>query len=140
MSGRFERSVNGGAAPGRAAGGPPVAPTAPAPPPGAPTTEEMQARRDQLARKLAELQYDLGGLAYEMAIRDHFRLDTLTRRAAEVQRVDGELAELDRLMSLEQANAVGACPACGALHSRGAVFCWQCGTQLLPTTTGPAGA
>lgn len=139
MSGRFERSVNGGATTPTAQG-PPMAPPAPEPRPGAPTTEEMRARRDQLARKLAEMQYDLGGLAYEMAIRDHFRLDTLTRRAAEVQRIDGELAELDRLMSLEQANAVGACPSCGALHSRGAVFCWQCGTQLLPTTTGTASA
>jgi hypothetical protein len=135
MSGRFERGSGG------------MQPTPPAPgpaaivaPPGALTAEEMRARRDQLQRKLAELQYDLGGLTYEMAIRDHFRLDTLTRRAAEVQRVDGELAELDRLMSLEQANAVGACPSCGALHSRGAVFCWQCGTQLLPTTTGSARA
>ncbi|MGK2939333.1 MAG: hypothetical protein ACSLFR_16270 [Solirubrobacteraceae bacterium] len=108
-----------------------------APAPGAPTREELQQRRVQLARRIAELQFDLGGLAYEMAIRDHFRLDTLTRRAAELQRVDGELAELDRLMSMEQASAVGACPTCGALHSRGAVFCWQCGTQLLPT--GPAG-
>lgn len=130
MSGRFERGN----------GGPVGAPAPAAPAPGAPTTEEMRARREQLARKLAELQHDLGGLTYEMAIRDHFRLDTLTRRAAEVQRVDGELAELDRLMSLEQANAVGACPSCGALHSRGAVFCWQCGTQLLPTTTWPAQA
>ena len=34
-------------------------------------------RRDELARRFAELQSDLGGLAYEMAIRDHFRLDVL---------------------------------------------------------------
>lgn len=137
MSGRFERSTDG--ARSAPATTPSTRPTTVAPP-GAPTTEEMRARRDQLRRRLAELQYDLGGLTYEMAIRDHFRLDTLTRRAAEVQRVDGELAELDRLISLEEANAVGACPACGALHSRGAVFCWQCGTQLLPTTTGPTQA
>lgn len=131
MSGRFERGTNGHPATQETA-------TVAAVPPGALTTEEMRARRDQLARRIAELQHDLGGLTYEMAIRDHFRLDTLTRRAAELQRVDGELAELDRLLSLEQARAVAACPSCGAMHSRGAVYCWQCGTQLLPT--GPAGA
>ena len=40
-------------------------------------------RRDELAERLAELQWDLGGLAYEMAIRDHFRLDVLMRRGRE---------------------------------------------------------
>lgn len=128
MSGRFERTNGTTGAPT----------TVMTPAPGAPTREELEQRRAALARRLAELQFDLGGLAYEMAIRDHFRLDTLTRRAAELQRVDGELAELDRLMRMEQASAVAACPSCGALHSRGAVFCWQCGTQLLPT--GTAGA
>ena len=29
---------------------------------------DLQARRESLAKQLAELQWDLGGLAYEMAI------------------------------------------------------------------------
>ena len=33
--------------------------------------------------EVAELTWDLGGLTYEMAIRDHFRLDVLIRRAAD---------------------------------------------------------
>ena len=43
---------------------------------------ELRARRDALAEEVAELTWDLGGLTYEMAIRDHFRLDVLIRRAA----------------------------------------------------------
>ena len=52
---------------------------------------ELRARRDALAEEVAELTWDLGGLTYEMAIRDHFRLDVLLRRAAELQQADGEL-------------------------------------------------
>ena len=37
------------------------------------------------------MQADLGGAFYEMAIRDHVRMDVLTRKAAELQRVDAEL-------------------------------------------------
>ncbi len=43
----------------------------------------LERRRDELVAQVAELHWDLGGLAYEMAIRDHFRLDVLVRRAAE---------------------------------------------------------
>jgi hypothetical protein len=96
---------------------------------------DLLERRQRLAEQLAELTWDLGGLTYEMAIRDHFRNDVLVRRAAKLQQVDGELAEVERLLRMETAGASGACPGCGALHSRGAVFCWQCGHQLLPTTS-----
>ena len=65
------------------------------------------------------LQWDLGGLAYEMAIRDHFRLDVLTRQAAKLQQVDAELAEVERMLKLDQAGAAGACGNCGALYAQG---------------------
>ena len=42
------------------------------------------------------MQADLGGAFYEMAIRDHVRLDVLTRKAAELQRVDAELLAVER--------------------------------------------
>jgi hypothetical protein len=84
-----------------------------------------------LAERVAELQFDLGGLAYEMAIRDHFRLDVLLRHAAELQQADGELGEVDRLLRLERSAETGSCAACGAPHSRGAVYCWQCGESLM---------
>lgn len=92
---------------------------------------ELRKRRDQLAQQYGELQYDLGGIVYEMAIRDHYRLDVVTKRAAELQRVDAELAEAERLLRLEDAAAAGTCRFCGSLHAMGATFCWQCGERLL---------
>ncbi len=118
----------------------PTAPTAStAPPIPAPAAAPVQAdghselrrRRDALAEQVTELHWDLGGLAYEMAIRDHFRLDVLVRRAAVLQERDGELAEVERLLRMEDGAAAGACPQCAAPHSRGALYCWQCGTTLM---------
>ena len=64
--------------------------------------------RDRLAERLAELQWDLGGLAYEMAVRDHFRLDVLIARAARLQESDAELGEVERLLRLERAAPAGS--------------------------------
>lgn len=60
---------------------------------------ELRRRRDVLAEQVTELHWDLGGLAYEMAIRDHFRLDVLIRRAAILQERDAELAEVERSLA-----------------------------------------
>ncbi len=92
---------------------------------------ELQRRRDRLAEQVTELHWDLGGLTYEMAIRDHFRLDVLVRRAAALQDCDAELAEVERLLRMEQGGVAGSCPSCAAPHSRGAVYCWQCGATLM---------
>ncbi len=70
----------------------------PAPPGAAVARAELRRRRDRLAAEVAELQWALGGLTYEMAIRDHFRLDVLLRRAAMLQERDAELAEVERLL------------------------------------------
>ena len=97
------------------------------------------ARREALAQQVTELHWDLGGLAYEMAIRDHFRLDVLVRRAAVLQERDAELAEVERLLSAPEELTRARCPACSAPHSRGAQFCWQCGGELmeeLPSSLG----
>ncbi|HEX3693189.1 MAG TPA: alkaline phosphatase family protein [Solirubrobacteraceae bacterium] len=91
----------------------------------------LERRHDELVEQVRGLHWDLGGLAYEMAIRDHFRLDVLMRRAAMLQERDAELAEVERLLHSERRGIAGACPACSAPHSRGAVFCWQCGRQLM---------
>ena len=96
---------------------------------------ELVERRRVLQEQFAELQWNLGGVAYEMAIRDHFRLDLLVRRAAQLQQIDAELGEVERLLRLEHAGAAGACPSCQALHGRGAVFCWQCGASLMEQAT-----
>ncbi|HWX87735.1 MAG TPA: hypothetical protein VNX67_06150 [Solirubrobacteraceae bacterium] len=99
----------------------------------------LRRRRDELAEQVAELQWNLGGLTYEMAIRDHFRLDVLMRRAAMLQERDGELAEVKRLLHMEESSIVGTCASCGAVRSRGAVFCWQCGARVMDRIGGGDG-
>src|ERR1700739_2183489 len=83
-----------------------------------PSTEagpvDLQRRRDQLNARVAELQWDLGGLVYEMAIRDRIRVDVLVRRAAELQNADAELAEVERIPRLEQHSTAGECASCHA--------------------------
>jgi predicted amidophosphoribosyltransferase len=102
-------------------------------------SDDLHQRREQLSRQLAELQWDLGGIAYEMAIRDHFRLDVLSRQAAKLQQVNAELAEVERMLTLGQAGAAGACGSCGALYAQGSAFCRQCGKQLIePVQAGNA--
>ena len=94
---------------------------------------ELIAQRDRLLEKFTVMQADLGGAFYEMAIRDHVRLDVLTRKAAELQRVDAELLAVERLLELERSDATGLCPSCGAPHGPAVRFCAQCGTPLVPT-------
>jgi hypothetical protein len=93
---------------------------------------DLRRRRDQLSARLAELQWDLGGLAYEMAVRDHIRPEVIVQRAAVLQDVDAELSEVERILRMEETGAAGVCGVCRAPHSSGAVFCWQCGAGLLP--------
>jgi hypothetical protein len=92
---------------------------------------DLRRRRDQLAARVAELQFDLGGLVYEMAIRDRIRMDVIVRRAAVLQDADSELAEVERILRLEETSTAGTCASCGAPHSSGAAYCWQCGQPLL---------
>jgi len=92
---------------------------------------ELRRRRYELAQRVAALTWDLGGLTYEMAVRDHYRLDVLARRAAELQEADAQLGEVQRLLATAQDGVYGQCRSCGAVHSRGAAYCWHCGAQLL---------
>jgi predicted amidophosphoribosyltransferase len=48
-----------------------------------------------------------------------------------LQERDAELAEVERLLRMEQGGVAGNCPSCAAPHSRGALYCWQCGTTLM---------
>jgi hypothetical protein len=65
-----------------------------------------------------------------MAIRDHVRMDVLLGKAAALQRLDGELGQIDWLLESGGVEVGGNCPACGALYARGAAFCAQCATPL----------
>jgi ribosomal protein L40E len=99
---------------------------------------DLERRRDQLTGRVAELQWDLGGLVYEMAIRNRIRVDVLVSRAAALQDADAELSEVERIVRMEQTGTAGICSSCGAPHSSGATFCWQCGTSLLQQVSGEA--
>ena len=92
---------------------------------------ELRARRDRLVEKFTIMQADLGGAFYEMAIRDHVKLDALTRKAAELQKVDKELGEVE--LRLAESAAPGTCPSCDAPFERGDKFCAECGRSLLRT-------
>jgi hypothetical protein len=94
---------------------------------------ELRAQRDRLVEKFTIMEADLGGAFYEMAIRDHVRLDVLTRKAAELQRVDQELTAIETTLQLERSDAAGICHACSAPFAPGTKFCSQCGTPLTST-------
>jgi len=94
------------------------------------TNSELIAQRDRLIEQFATLQSELGGLFYEMAIRDHVVMEVLVGRAAELQRIDTELAAVQRVLESGDSAAGGNCPSCGALYARGAAFCAQCATPL----------
>jgi hypothetical protein len=97
---------------------------------------DLQRRRDQLVAKVAELQWDLGGLVYEMAVRNRISVEVLVKRAVELQDADAELNEVERIVRMEETGTAGSCGSCGAPHSSGATFCWQCGNSLLQQVSG----
>jgi hypothetical protein len=94
-------------------------------------TIDLETRRDQLTARVAELQWDLGGLVYEMAVRDRIRVDLIVKRAAQLQDVDAELSEIERILAVERSGTAGTCANCGAPHSSNASYCWQCGQPIL---------
>jgi ribosomal protein L40E len=99
-------------------------------------TLDLERRRAQLSARVAELQWDLGGLAYEMAVRNRMQPEVLVKRAAVLQEADAELGEVERILRMERTGVAALCLTCGAPHSAGAVYCWQCGTSLLEQVPG----
>jgi len=133
-----------GAKRGSVAAPPPAAPTAAAPNEalsaayGQEFVVDLQRRREQLVARVAELQWDLGGLVYEMTVRNAIKVEVLVRRAVELQDADAELSEVERIVRMEETGTAGSCASCSAPHSSGATFCWQCGHSLLPQVSGDA--
>ena len=116
------------------AGAKPATPVTPASPSEAEAKSEhaeLVAQRDRLLEKFTVMQADLGGAFYEMAIRDHVRLDVLTRKAAELQRVDADLLAAERTLELARADAAGLCPSCQSPYGAADRFCPQCGHSLV---------
>ncbi|HEY1286354.1 MAG TPA: hypothetical protein VGF04_09715 [Solirubrobacterales bacterium] len=112
-------------------GASPESSSPPAPDQASELVVDLERRRDQLVAKVAELQWDLGGLVYEMSVRNRIQIEVLVRRAVALQDADAELGEVERILRMEQTGMAGSCATCGAPHSNGATFCWQCGQPLL---------
>jgi hypothetical protein len=91
---------------------------------------ELVAQRDRLIERFAVMQSELGGLFYEMAIRDHIALEVLMPKAAALQRIDAELGQIERLLENEGSALGGSCPACGTTFARGSAFCAHCAHPL----------
>jgi predicted amidophosphoribosyltransferase len=64
------------------------------------------------------------------------QIELLVKRAVALQDADAELSEVERIVRMEETGAAGACANCGAPHSSGATFCWQCGQPLLRQVSG----
>ena len=92
------------------------------------------AKRDRLVEKFTAHQLDLGGVLYEMAIRDSVVMPVLLERAAAMQVVESDLkaaqAEVDMAQEALAAGRARTCTACGATSSDGGKFCSSCGAQL----------
>lgn len=99
---------------------------------------DLERRRDQLIARVAELQWDLGGLVYEMAIRNRVQVEVLVKRAVVLQDADAELSEVERIVRMEETGTAGSCSRCKAPHSSGATYCWQCGQPLLEQVSSDA--
>src|SRR4051794_28450032 len=125
LPGKLMRKRENGDAPTRSATPKTLATTEPE------LTVDLERRRDQLVARVAELQWDLGGLVYEMAVRNQIEVEVLVKRAVALQDADAELSEVERIVRMEQTGTAGSCATCGAPHSTGATFCWQCGGSLL---------
>jgi hypothetical protein len=97
---------------------------------------DLKRRREQLVARVAELQWDLGGLVYEMISRNSINVEVIVKRAVPLQDADAELSEVERILRLEETGTAGACTSCGAPHSSGATFCWQCGKPLMAQVSG----
>ena len=64
-------------------------------------SHELLAERERLTERFVLMQSELGGLFYEMAIRDHLQLDLLVERAAAMQKVEAELERLNHQLGVD---------------------------------------
>jgi hypothetical protein len=125
-------------------------PTAVIPPPPRPEgPSRLRRERRRLLTTREQAVYHLGGLAFELYRRDLLTEEVMRRRAGEVAMLDDTVRDIDaRLGEIDRERrdrrrrrgaaetAVGNCLTCRAPFRAEARFCWQCGTQLVPTAQG----
>ena len=76
---------------------------------------ELVAERDRLTERFVLMQSELGGLFYEMAIRDHLQLDLLVERAAAMQRVEDELRRVELQLGKRKPITASLSALCGVM-------------------------
>lgn len=142
---------DGGAPPAAPNGGGPEGdqPTEVIPPPPRPHGPvKLRRERRRLLASREEAVYHLGGLAFELYRRDQLGEEVMRRRAGEValldesvRDIDARLGEIDHERRARRRRApgddiAGNCLTCRAPFRAEARYCWQCGTQLVPTEKG----
>jgi hypothetical protein len=63
----------------------------------------LTARRDRLIERFTAHQLDLGGVLYEMAVRDHVVMPVLLERAAVLQGIETELKDAQAAVDAAEA-------------------------------------
>src|SRR2546430_528527 len=71
---------------------------------------ELSAKRERLIERFAVMQADLGGLLYEMVIRDSVQMDVLKRKVADLQQVDSELGYIEHTIKADESGVAGNRP------------------------------
>ena len=107
---------------------------------------KLRRTRRRLLTRREEAVYHLGGLAFELYRRDMLAEHVMRVRAGEVAELDDTVRDIDvRLGEFDRERrerhlveapdpAVGCCLVCRTPFRAEARFCWQCGTQLVPTS------
>ena len=129
--------------------GPAEQPTEVIPPPPRPDgPAKLRRERRRLLASREQAVYHLGGLAFELYRRDQLGEEVMRRKAGEVamlddtvRDIDSRLGEIDRDRKERRRRApadgvAGNCLTCRAPFRAEARYCWQCGTQLVPTADG----
>ena len=107
---------------------------------GLPQWDLLRASRIPLRQKAGEsgpvdVQCELTALPFAALSTDLVILPHVLEFSSDAHQI---LREVERILRLELTGVAALCNACGAPHSAGATFCWQCGTTLLQAVPGAA--
>ena len=91
---------------------------------------KMKYQSMQLSAELRELYEKLGNAVYTMVKSDFDNKDLMDSIIAEIDDVKERLETLNIKMA-EQRNSQ-VCPACGAVSSKEACYCYRCGNKFVP--------
>ena len=91
---------------------------------------ELRRRRLELAERVAGLTWDLGGLRTRWPCATIIASTCSRAGRRSCRRPMLSWPRSQRLLASAEAGVDGQCSSCGAVHSRGAAYCWHCGAAL----------